>query len=104
MHLWERANGKCVRLLKLVPPVESFAETFEFENEIETVEPLLFILRRFLEQISLRLGALYLVANELNLQITFSDKKSYEHRFKIPQANPQRGSAVSNAAYASRKF
>jgi protein ImuB len=86
VHLWERANGKCVRLLKLVPPVESFAETFEFENEIETVEPLLFILRRFLDQISLRLGALYFVAQELNLQITFSDKKSYEHRFKIPQS------------------
>ena len=84
-HLWERANGKCVRLLKLVPPVESFAETFEFENEIETVEPLLFILRRFLEQISVRLSALYFVAKELNLQITFSDKKNYEHRFKIPQ-------------------
>ena len=43
-------------LLKLVPPVESFAETFEFENEIETVEPLLFMLRRFLEQLSLRLA------------------------------------------------
>jgi protein ImuB len=85
VHLWERANGKCVRLLKLVAPVESFAETFEFENEIETVEPLLFILRRFLEQISLRLAALYYVARELNLQITFSDKKSYEHCFKIPQ-------------------
>ena len=40
VHLWERANGKCTRLLKLVPPVESFAETFEFENEIETSEPL----------------------------------------------------------------
>ena len=84
-HLWERGNGKCTRLLKLVPPVESFAETFEFENEIETVEPLLFVLRRFLEQISVRLGALYFVAKELNLQITFSDKKHYEHRFKIPQ-------------------
>ncbi len=85
VYLWERAHGKCVRLLKLVPPVESFAETFEFENEIETVEPLLFILRRFLEQLSLRLGALYYVAKELTLQITFSDKKNYEHRFKIPQ-------------------
>ena len=85
VHLWERASGKCFRLLKLVPPVESFFETFEFENEIETVEPLLFILRRFLEQISLRLGGFYFVAQELNLQITFSDKKRYEHHFKIPQ-------------------
>lgn len=83
--MWERARGQTMRLLKLVPPPESFVESFEFENEIETTEPLLFILRRFLEQLTLRLGALYLVAQSLNLQITFSDKSSYGHLFKIPQ-------------------
>jgi len=83
--LWERANGKSMRLLKFVQPAESFAESFEFENEIETVEPLLFMLRRFLEKLSLRLANLYFVAKELTLQITFSDKSCYEHRFKIPQ-------------------
>jgi len=83
--MWERASGKATRLLKLVQPPESFVETFEFENEIETIEPLLFMLRRFLQQFSIRLGALYLVTQELKLQITFSDKKSYEHLFKIPE-------------------
>ena len=67
VQLWQRANGTSTRLLKLVQPAESFAESFEFENEIETIEPLLFMLRRFLEQISLRLGALYFVARELTL-------------------------------------
>ncbi len=85
VRMWERANGKATRLLKLVQPPESFAETFEFENEIETSEPLLFMLRRFLQQLTRRLGALYLVAKELNLRITFSDKNSYEHLFKIPE-------------------
>jgi protein ImuB len=85
VQMWERANGRAMRLLKLVQPSEVFAETFEFENEIETAEPLLFILRRFLEQLSLRLGALYFVARDLKLRITFSDKKSYEHLFKIPE-------------------
>jgi protein ImuB len=85
VQLWERASGKSVRLLKLVTPVESFAETFEFENEIETAEPLLFMLRRFLEQLATRLGSFYLVAKELTLTITFSDKQSYQHRFQIPQ-------------------
>jgi nucleotidyltransferase/DNA polymerase involved in DNA repair len=65
--------------------MESFAERFEFENEIETIEPLLFMLRRFLEQLAQRLRALYFVAKEVTLQITFSDSKTYEHRFKIPQ-------------------
>jgi len=83
--MWERANGQFNRVLKLVRPPESFAETFEFENEIETVEPLLFMLRRFLEQLTLRLSGIYLVAKELTLQITFADKQVYERVFKIPQ-------------------
>jgi len=85
LQLWDRAKGKTTRLLKLVSPSESFEETFEFENEIETVEPLLFMLRRFLQQLSLRLDALYLVASELQLEITFSDKNAYRHHFKIPE-------------------
>jgi protein ImuB len=85
VELWERATGKKTRLLKLVPIRESFAEAFEFENEIETSEPLLFMLRRFLQQFSVRLNALHLVASELQLEITFSDKGSYVHQFKIPE-------------------
>src|SRR5436309_3689164 len=85
LQLWDRARGKTTRLLKLIPPPESFEEEFEFENEIETVEPLLFILRRFLQQLATRLNAIYLVAKELRLRITFADKSHYERIFKIPQ-------------------
>src|SRR5436305_5548514 len=85
VRMWERANGQFNRVLKLVRPPESFAESFEFENEIETAQPLLFILRRFLEQLAVRLGAIYLVAKELTLRITFTDKQIYERVFKIPQ-------------------
>jgi protein ImuB len=85
VRMWERANGQSNRLLKLVRPPESFEESFEFENEIETAEPLLFMLRRFLEQLSLRLRAIYLVAKELTLRITFANKQQYERAFKIPQ-------------------
>ncbi|MEP6822114.1 MAG: hypothetical protein ABI946_07170 [Chthoniobacterales bacterium] len=84
-RMWERASGKAMRLLKLVEPPETFAETFEFEQDIETIEPLLFILRRFLQGLTLRLSALYLVAKELQLEISFSDKQSYAHQFKIPE-------------------
>jgi len=85
VRLWERANGTATRLLKLVRPPESFEESFEFEHEIETVEPLLFMLRRFLEQLAVCLGAIYLVAKELTLRITFGNKQTYKRVFKIPQ-------------------
>jgi protein ImuB len=93
--MWERANGQSSRLLKLIRPPESFQESFEFEREIETAEPLLFMLRRFLEQLAVRLAGIYLVAKELTLRITFANsrqdepavagKQSYERVFKIPQ-------------------
>src|SRR6266446_4231679 len=104
IRMWERANVRSNRVLKLVRPPESFEERFEFEHEIETAEPLLFMLRRFLEQLTLRLSGI--VAKELTLQITFAnsrqvhhgtdssdwrnepavaDKQVYERVFKIPQ-------------------
>jgi protein ImuB len=99
VRLWERANGTATRLLKFVQPPEAFDESFEFDHEIETAEPLLFMLRRFLEQLALRLSSIYLVAQELTLTITFSksepdghfgkatatDKKAHIRVFKIPQ-------------------
>ena len=84
VRLWEQAAGKSTRLLRLVRPPELFEEQLEFEHEIETAEPLLFVLRRLLEQLSRRLDALYLVAHELTLQLTFADKSRYEHQFQIP--------------------
>src|SRR5881394_4413093 len=85
IRMWKRANGRSSRVLKLVRPPESFEESFEFENEIETAEPLLFMLRRFLEQLAIRLSGIYLVAKELTLRVTFTDKQIYERIFKIPQ-------------------
>jgi protein ImuB len=69
----------------LIRPPESFQESFEFEREIETAEPVLFMLRRFLEQLAVRLAAIYLIAKELTLRITFTNKHSYERVFTIPQ-------------------
>ena len=97
VRLWERATGTATRLLKLVQPPEIFIESYEFDHEIETAEPLLFVLRRFLEQLALRLNSIYLVARELTLTITFSKSEpdwrftktgevhTYERTFKIPQ-------------------
>jgi protein ImuB len=93
--MWERANGQSDRPLRLIRPPELFEESFEFEHEIETAEPLLFMLRRFLEQLSLRLSAIYLVTKKLTLRITFAnpsqdgsaaaEKQTCQRCFKIPQ-------------------
>jgi protein ImuB len=84
-RLWEQASGKSTRLLRLIRPPEIFLEQIEFEHEIETAEPLLFVLRRFLELLTRRLGLLYLVAEELAIRLRFADKSEYQHRFQIPE-------------------
>src|SRR5437879_5076027 len=40
VRLWERANGTATRLLKFVQSPEIFQESFEFDHEIETAQPL----------------------------------------------------------------
>jgi protein ImuB len=92
--LWERANGTASRPLKLVQPPETFDESFEFDHEIETAEPLLFILRRFLEQIALRLSSIYLVARELRLTIHFSGSSEEETTASLPRRTSEKAGAA----------
>src|SRR4051812_8093296 len=84
LALFEQASSTEVRPLKLTHPSEVFEESFEFENEIESLEPLLFILRRFIEQIALRLALSSFAAEQLLLRLTLSEGNHYEQLFKIP--------------------
>jgi protein ImuB len=82
--LWEQAAGKSERPLNYVRPPEVFAEAFEFEHEVETVEPLLFLLRRFLEQLTLRLRAVYRVAKQMRLVLPLENGHAHARAFTIP--------------------
>jgi protein ImuB len=81
---WECIAGKSTRLLKLVTAPESFEEGVEFENEIELLEPLLFMIRRFLVCIAGRLEGAYLVAAALELRLGFTAGEDYTRVFSIP--------------------
>ena len=82
--LWERATGRARRELRLVRPVETFGEAFDFEAPVETTEPLLFILRRQLEQLTLRLRTALRVAAQMTLTIPLDGGAPYERVFTIP--------------------
>lgn len=83
-ELWERATGRRVRLLRLTRPPETYEESMEFEYEVQTLEPLLFVLRRFIEQLALRLEAIYRVPAALTLTLLFDDGQEYRRVFRIP--------------------
>jgi protein ImuB len=85
VELWERATGGRPRPLQLVKSPEFFAEQADLEHAIEMLEPLLFLLRRFLEQIATRLGNAYLVAGKLRLTLRFENGDPYRRVFALPQ-------------------
>lgn len=85
VQFWERAKGGRSRPLKLVKPSEYFTEQADLEHPMEMLEPLLFLLRRFLEQIVVRLAHVYLAAGKLRLVLRFGQGKPYQHIFTLPR-------------------
>jgi protein ImuB len=85
LDLIDRVSPLSVRPLKLVSPSEQYLERMDFEAEIETIEPLLFVLRRFVEQLSGRLELSHRVVAEFRLLLVLSSGAKYERVFKIPR-------------------
>jgi protein ImuB len=83
--LFAAASAQTMRPLHLVRPVERYEESFEFEQEIETAEPLLFILNRFVDQISQRLELSSLAAERLTLRLQLASGGSLEFFLQVPQ-------------------
>jgi protein ImuB len=81
---WQCIAGKSARLLKLVTPPERFEEAVDFEHDVELLEPLLFMIRRFLDCIAARLEGAYLVAAAIELRIGFTAGPDYTREFAIP--------------------
>jgi protein ImuB len=84
LELFELVLSDSVRPLQLVSPPEYFTEHIEFENEVETLEPLLVVLRRFLVQLTSRLTVIHLVAGELILELALASGEKVQRVFKVP--------------------
>lgn len=85
LPLLAQAQGRVERPLRCTRQAETYEESVEFEHEFETLEPLLFVIRRLLEQITLRLETSYLVAADLTLRLGFANGGGeHERLFKIP--------------------
>jgi protein ImuB len=85
LALWQRATGGNARPLHLVTPSQTFTAAMEFEEEIETLEPLLFILRRFLDRLALELRTSQHVAAEIELTLRLEDDTRHTRSFRLPE-------------------
>ena len=82
--LRRKVSGRNKRLLRLVRPAPEYTEAFDFDCEIETIEPLLFLLRRFLDGLCGRLRAVYRVAQRMVLGLPLENGASHDRVFSIP--------------------
>lgn len=89
LALFAAASPTANRPLNIVRPAEEFAETFEFEDAVETLEPLLFLLRRFVDQLAPRLESCGKVAGQLVLRLGLESGDPLERRLRVPQPTRQ---------------
>ena len=85
IDLWERAAGETDRPIEPCAAGETFEASMDLENEIETLEPLLFILRRFVDRLALQLANASLVAADLALELRLADETGYRRGFRLPE-------------------
>jgi protein ImuB len=84
VELFDLASCRRIRPLNRAVPAETFEEAMDFEPPVESLQPLLFVLRRFIEQLARRLEMLYLVAADLQLRLVLASGDTYERLFVIP--------------------
>jgi len=85
LGLFAAASATAVRPLRLARPVERFEEGFEFGEPVETLEPVLFLLRRFTDSLCLRLDPSGLVARAVTLRLRLESGQSHERLLRVPE-------------------
>ena len=91
LALWRRASGGEWRPLHPVVPPQEFFATMEFDKAVETLEPLLFILRRLLDRLALELAGAQAVAAELALTLQLDRGPPYTRAFRLPEPTADAG-------------
>jgi protein ImuB len=92
LYLQKLARGAVHRTLVPIAVVQQFVESYEFDDPVETLESLSFVLNRLLQQICSRLMAQALSTNELRLTMDLAvtqrrvsnSGEQFQHDWKLP--------------------
>ena len=84
LRLWRLARGENDRPLRPLDEPLAFAEELELEYPVELLEPLLFVLSRMLNGLTLRLAARGLATNELRLALALETGGPHERALRLP--------------------
>lgn len=83
LELFDEAKADGLRPLRLTAPRQAYEEFFEFEQPIETLEPLLFLVRRLLEQLLARLRLGFLSVSEIHVRLILESGAVQEQAIKV---------------------
>jgi protein ImuB len=85
-RLWSMAAGENDRPLDTATPPASFEAHIDLEHPAETIDPLLFVIRRFVDRLAAELSLAGLAAETLSLGLRLDDETCYAHSFRPPEA------------------
>lgn len=85
LALFAAASTTALRPLRLVRPEERFEEHFEFADPVDTLEPLLFVLRRCVDQLEHRLEAVGKAAARVVLEIRLEESAPLRRELRVPE-------------------
>ena len=85
LNLWERAHGGLVRPLQLKTLPQEFVACQDCEHEFETLEPLLFLFRRFVDRLAAELRNAHVAAQALELTLALADDTRHDHLIRLPE-------------------
>jgi protein ImuB len=85
-RLWSMAAGEESRPLDTAMPPARFEAHVDLEHAAETLEPLLFVLRRFVDRLTGELNAAGLAAESLTLCLRLENETTYVRSFRLPEA------------------
>jgi protein ImuB len=92
LHLQKLARGQVKRFLFPSTPAERFIQSYEFDNPVENLESLSFVLNRLLKEVCSALISRAFSTNEVRLKLglevtqylTGKHGESYAHEWKLP--------------------
>jgi len=84
-ELWDQASGKGHRLLRLEREKVRYHQVRQLDFQIDSLEPLLFLLRRMLEELLVRIASDYLAPSSMALVLGFASKERRRSELRLPE-------------------
>lgn len=84
-RLFSMAAGEDTRPLETAVPPAQFEAHMDLEHSVETLEPLLFVLRRFVDRLAGELSAAGLAAETISLCLRLENETTYQRSIRLPE-------------------